>query len=232
MNDWSAIVKLPAPLRTQVVAKLRNAIIEGVFKPGDRLVERVIADRLQVSRPSVREAVRQLEAERLVEVIPDRGPVVCALSLQEVDDLHDLRAAAESLCARYFAERGTDAEIALFRERVTELEQAAQSGVREALIIAKRNYYEAFLQGCHSSMLQSYVQQLNARVSYLWSSALSKPGRVAEGAAEMRSILLAIEAHDPERAEQASRIHVEHGRATIRSVFERQVTQNNNRKLK
>ena len=228
MDDWSAIVKLPAPLRTQVIAKLRNAIIEGVFKPGERLVERSIAEQLQVSRPSIREAMRQLEAEGLIAVIPDRGPVVCALTLHEADDLHDLRAAAESLCARYFAERGTDAEIAVFRDRVLELEEVAKRGDREAIILAKRSYYEAFIAGSHSPMIESYVRQLNARVSYLWSSAIGRPGRLVEGAAEMRLILAAIEARDPERAAEASRIHVEHGRTTVRGVLEQQESQRRN----
>jgi DNA-binding GntR family transcriptional regulator len=202
------------PLRAQIVARLRAAITEGYFKPGTRLVERVIATQLEIGRPLLREAVRQLEAEGLVEVVPRRGPTVRALNPAEVNDLTDISAELEALCARYFVQRGTDADIALLRQRLSEMATAYDRGDRPAIVAAKYAFYEALIAGAHSEILQTYLRQLNARISYLWSSALDRPGRVAESLTELQSLVNAIAKRDADAAIAVSRVYVEHGRAT------------------
>ena len=79
--------RVAAPLRDQVSSALRQAIVERELPPGQRLVERELVDRLQVSRATVRESLRELEAEGLVTVIPQRGAVVASISLQEAADI-------------------------------------------------------------------------------------------------------------------------------------------------
>jgi DNA-binding GntR family transcriptional regulator len=202
------------PLRAQIVARLRAAITEGYFKPGTRLVERVIATQLEIGRPLVREAVRHLEAEGLVEIVPRRGPTVRALNLAEVNDLTDISMALEGICARYFVQRGTDADITLLQKRLSEMAGAYASGDRPDIVAAKCAFYEAFIAGAHSEILQSYLRQLNARISYLWSSALDRPGRVAESFEELHSLVDAIARRDADAAVAASRTYVQNGRAT------------------
>jgi len=201
-------------LRAQIVARLRAAITEGYFKPGTRLVERVIATQLEIGRPLLREAVRHLEAEGLVEIVPRRGPTVRALNVAEVNDLTDISMALEELCARYFVERGTDKDVALLRRRLLEMADAYASGDRPAIVAAKFAFYEALIAGAHSDMLQTYLRQLNARISYLWSSSLDRPGRVAESFVELHGLVDAIARRDAAAAAAASRVYVEHGRAT------------------
>src|SRR5690348_15344785 len=93
----SQMSRVAAPLRDQVSSALRQAIVERELPPGQRLVERELVDRLQVSRATVRESLRELEAEGLVTVIPQRGAVVATISLQEAADIYEARAAIESL---------------------------------------------------------------------------------------------------------------------------------------
>jgi DNA-binding GntR family transcriptional regulator len=218
-DDWMRVDKSPAPLRAQVVSKLRMAITEGLFKPGERLVERNLCERLEVSRPSIREAIRQLEAEGLIEVVPNRGPVVRALTSDEAAELFDMCAAMEGLCARYFAERGTAEDIAHLAAQRDALEAAFGSGDRDRIRRAKHLYYEAFVAGCHSEPIQTCVRQLNARLSHLWSTSLRRPGRVAEGMNEMRRIIEAIKARDGDAAFAASHTYVQHASAVGRAAL-------------
>ena len=94
------IEKVPALLRQQVLEQLREAIISGVLLPGARLIERELTEQMGVSRTVVREALRQLEAEHLVEVIPNKGPFVRQLSINEAEDLYRIRAVLHGLAAR------------------------------------------------------------------------------------------------------------------------------------
>jgi DNA-binding GntR family transcriptional regulator len=221
MHDRFVIERHPAPLRVSVVNRLRAAVIEGVFRPGDRLVEVALAAQFQVSRPLIREAIRQLEAEDLVEVIANRGCVVRAIGLQEVDEIDDLRAVVEGLAARYFAERGTPEQIERLDMRLTALEATLAEGDRPAIVLAKHAYYEAFLAGAQSKLVQSYARQLIARISYLWSSALERPGRIERSIAEMRAILDAIRRRDAGAAAAAAALHVHNGTATGRQALQR-----------
>jgi DNA-binding transcriptional regulator YhcF (GntR family) len=100
-----AVRALAAPLRQQVVDRLRAAVIAGDLAPGQRLTERELIDRVGVSRTVIREALRQLESEGLVETVPNKGPVVRALSRAEAVDLYRIRASLEALAARLFIER-------------------------------------------------------------------------------------------------------------------------------
>ena len=98
------IEKVPASLRQKVLEQLREAIISGLLLPGARLIERELTEQMGVSRTVVREALRQLEAEHLVEVIPNKGPFVRQLSINEAEDLYRIRAVLHGLAARMCAE--------------------------------------------------------------------------------------------------------------------------------
>src|ERR1700692_4653203 len=103
-GHFREVLQLPAALRHVVAERLRSAIVRGILKPGDRLNESQLAKSMKISRPSLREAIRQIESEGLVEVIPNVGPIVRKLPLEELLPISDLSAAVSSLCARYFAE--------------------------------------------------------------------------------------------------------------------------------
>src|SRR5438874_11414386 len=93
------------PLRDKVVDELRRRIIDGVYEPGDRLTEERLADDFGVSRNPVREAIRVLEAEGFLRAQPRRGDVVAQMSVQDVEDLFDVRMSLEELAARLAAQR-------------------------------------------------------------------------------------------------------------------------------
>src|ERR1700744_5721653 len=112
MTDAAPIALVPlmqeaAPLRRKIVASLRHAIEAGELKPGDRLVEKDLCQRWNVSRPWLREALRELQAEKLVVAVP-RGLAVASISEEEAANIYQVRAALESLVAAQFAEKANE----------------------------------------------------------------------------------------------------------------------------
>src|ERR1700691_6465653 len=106
------IVRKSATLRLLVEDKLRSAIAMGRFKPGQRLIERELCELTGVGRTSIREALRQLEAEGLITTYPHRGPVVSAITYEEAEQLYQVRALLESFSGQQCAERGSPEDIA------------------------------------------------------------------------------------------------------------------------
>ena len=101
-SSLKKVRKTAASLRQQVLEGLRSAIVSGELPPGKRLTERELIEIMDVSRTVIREALRQLEAERLIEVIPNKGPVVRGLTPEEAEDLYRIRAVLYGLAARIF----------------------------------------------------------------------------------------------------------------------------------
>src|SRR5580704_15724302 len=107
----AAIPKAAAPLRRQVLDELRQSIIAGRLRPGARLVERELIAMMGVSRTVIREALRQLESEGLVAIVPNKGPIVRELTRDEARDLYSIRAVLEGLAARLFVENASELSI-------------------------------------------------------------------------------------------------------------------------
>ncbi len=211
------------PVRAQLLEQLRTAITEGMFRPGDRLIERELCDRLGVSRTSLREALRQIEAEGLVDLIPNRGPIVREITVDEVLELWELRVAVECLVARRFATLGTDEDIARLEDSINAMDRALKEQNRAAIKTTKRALCESFAAGGRHGSCARLLSQLNARLSFLWSSSLLLPGRPAESIAELLNLLAAIKGRRPDVAEAAIVLHNEHAKfVALRglSVFE------------
>ena len=207
MNDpdhLGEIRQFPAPLREAVVTRLREAIISGQLKPGDRLVEARLAKTLKISRPSLREAMRQIEAEGLIEIVPNVGPVVRKYSLEELRQIRDLRVPIESLCARYFALHASQTAIARLEDAVDQVEIALAQADVGAIVRAKQRYYAVLTGDCGSTIVGKYLLQFVAMTSFSWGASLGMPGRPAESVFEMRRLIKAIRARDPEHAATAS----------------------------
>src|SRR5258708_3837322 len=203
----------PTPVRAQLAQKLRSLITEGVYKAGDRMTERALCERLGVSRPSVREALRQLEAEGLIDILPNRGPVVRMVSVSDVLELWEVRTALETLIARRFATQATEHQIQDLDKAIRDFDAALRSKDTGFIKSTKTALYEAFAAGANSAILTTYFRQVNARLSFLWSSSLMFPGRPAESIGELFALLTAIKNRNAAAAEAAILLHIEHGKA-------------------
>ena len=198
----------PQPVRQQVEEALRDAITRGVFLPGTHLADRVLCEHFGVSRSIVREAVRLMEAEGLVCVIPHRGPFVAELSAAEAAQIYEVRGALEALAGEGFAERASDEERAELRQIYEQLAAMGPHAGRQALLDIKRRFYDVLLRGCRNHHVARMLGQLLNRNMQLRATSLSDPGRLPQTVNEIRRIVEAVEQRDPEGAFHACRDHV------------------------
>ena len=204
------VMNRPETLRGQVESFLREAIMNGRFAPGERLVERELCELLNVSRPPLREALRRLEAEKLIHIVPHRGPVVASLDATEARELYALRALLEGFAAHEFARVATDKEIAALEKTVGTLHQVANKATpdRRALLIAKSKIYDVLLSGCGNSLITEVLQGLLSRINLLRATSFSRPERLSESMIEIDKLLAFIKARDSEGARKMATLHI------------------------
>jgi len=213
------LTQAPTLLREQVVEKLRSAIVTGWYSPGTRLTERDLCESLGVSRTSVREALRQLEAERLVTIEPRRGPVVATISLRQAEEIYELRAILEVAAAKRFIKRATTENRTKLRQYYRDFAKAVKDDDRSALVESMSGFYDTLFFGANNSLLHSVSQQLMARISYLRATSMSEEGRPKVSMKEIGAIVSAIEAGDESATERAVIQHlVNAAEATFRQL--------------
>jgi DNA-binding GntR family transcriptional regulator len=213
----------PETLRHQVENVLRQAIMTGRFAPGARLVERELCETLGVSRTSVREALRKLEAEKLVRSVPHKGPVVAVMSKQEASELYALRALLEGFAAHEFARLADDRAIARFGEAAKELRAEATARNQAGVLRAKTALYDVLLDNCGNSLIKEFLTSLYSRVNLLRATSLMHPERLPASLREIDKLYKALKARDGEAAQQAARVHVQNAeKAAMRMLDEQQ----------
>lgn len=204
------IPRQAATLRLLVEEKIRGAIAGGHFKPGQRLVERELCEQIGVGRTSVREALRQLEAEGLVVTVPHRGPEVSSISREEARQLYELRALLEGFAGRNFAEHGSAAAVARLKQAVSTFRKAAKAPAdRTALVAAKTEFYAALMDGAGNMFVKQALTHLHNRITLLRVTSMTQKGRLADSVAEIEKIAEAIMAGNGAKAEAACRTHIE-----------------------
>lgn len=201
-----------APLRRSVVEALRQSIVLGRLAPGSRLIERELIEMLGVSRTVVREALRQLEAEGLIDVVANKGAVIRNLSRAEAKDLYAIRAVLEGLAARLFAERADEAACADLRAALSDTAKAYEDDDPTAIVEAKNAFYATLFQGAGSETLSAMIDALQARV-WRWrvlgvAHPLRSGQRSAEAMRDLEALVAAVTAGDAQLAEQIARTEV------------------------
>ncbi|HSV82726.1 MAG TPA: GntR family transcriptional regulator [Ramlibacter sp.] len=202
------VVRVAAPLRQQVLERIRAAIAVGELAPGSRLVERELCEMTGVSRTLIREALRQLESEGLVDVIPNKGPIVAMVSARQAREVFQLRAELEGLASQLFAELASDAQMKALQEAFAQLREAYGSGDSVTMLAAKTRFYECLVDGAGNEMLGTVLRQLHARAMVLRATSLSQPGRTIESERELAEIMKSIRKRDGAAARQASVAHI------------------------
>ena len=221
-NETAALTR-PETLRMHVERFIRDAIASGQFKPGARLVEREICEMLRISRPPLREALRALEAEKLIHIIPHKGPVVASISLREAREVYAVRALLESYATREFTLQADDAAVRALAAAVRQLRAEAKSGDRKRLLGAKTRFYEILYQGCGNRLLVELLQGLLTRINLLRATSLAQPGRIGPSLAEIDGIVDAIRERNAAKAERLAREHVVNAQAVALAVLEGQM---------
>lgn len=216
------VAAVAAPLRTQVVRNLREAILNRTFKPGQRLVERELCELTKVSRTTVREALRQLESEGLVDLVPNQGPVVASMSVAEARDIYEVRGVLEALVVGRFAEHATDEQLARLATAADEFERVVRGGDVAEIVVRKDDFYDVLLEGSGNVVVRRVLESLWGRIAYLRSTSLRRPRRPGEVADEVRQVVDAIMRRDPAAARRLSRAHVDKAARAALEVLEQE----------
>jgi DNA-binding GntR family transcriptional regulator len=222
-----AIDKAAAPLRRKVLETLRLSIVHGRLAPGSRLVERELIESLGVSRTVVREALRQLESEGLIDVVPNKGAVVRRLTPAEAKEIYTIRAVLEGLAARLFCENAAAAERAELDDALRATAEAYAEGDAETIFETKNRFYDALFRGAGSATLYDMIGALNARIWRWRALGVAHPKRSArrsrESVADLRAIVAAIRKRDAALAETLAREEVTKAEAeAMRLIAEEQ----------
>src|SRR5215470_1451585 len=154
-------------LRELTTTKLRDAILSLHFKPDQHLVERDLCEKTGVSRTSVREALRQLEAEGLVERRGNRGLFVASVSAEEARQIYEVRAALEPEMARLFAERAGPRDLQALQDAFRQLEKSGQRQNVRAYVGAYDRFYDVLLRGSGNDLARRFLATLRARITFL-----------------------------------------------------------------
>jgi len=200
-----------APVRKLVADNIRNAIISGRFEPGSRLKEHELVAWTGVSRTAVREALRQLEAEGVVDNIPNKGPVVAKVTPEEARCHYEVRASLESLLARAAAENITKAHTTKLKQLSTDLRKSYDRGSVEQMLKVKNELDEYLLSMCHNDLLVGFLQLIHARLAYLRPLVLKQGDRLRENVEEIGALIDAIVEGDSKKAAKAALLHVQRG---------------------
>ncbi|MGV9869863.1 GntR family transcriptional regulator [Rhodococcus koreensis] len=214
MSLW--VPKPDASLTDLVVEKIRDAISTGALEAGQKLTEREMMERTGVSRTSVREALRHLQALGLAEPAPGRGLIVPVLDRPAIEHIYEVRGAIEPVAIRLFVLRATADEVEeLARLFLAGPQVSSADGTKRALEADRM-----ILRVVGNPLFQRTMEPLYARIQRLRFLSVTSPGRSERSRAEVEAILAAVRARNLDEAEAASRRHVEAARLSALSVLD------------
>jgi DNA-binding GntR family transcriptional regulator len=197
------------PLRELVLEAIREAIINGTLKPRERLMEIQLAEELGVSRTPIREALRKLELEGFIVMVPRKGAYVADLTFKDIADVFEIRAALEGLAAGLAAERITDDELENMERLLVEKAEAIAENDIEKLVAADTKFHDALYRGSRNQRLTTIISNLREQIQRFRTTSLSYPGRSRRSLEEHRIIVEAIQSRDVQAARQAAQEHIE-----------------------
>lgn len=198
----------PQTLRELALNRLRQAIISGLFEPGERLVERTLCDQLGVSRSVIREVIRHLESEGLVEMLAKQGPIVARLDWNDARQIYDIRASLESTAVADCARLAGDGVKTRLRQALDALDENARQGSPSGILDATAEFYKIIFETGGNTIAWEIVSRLNGRISRLRIMTLSTANRIVAGPSQIRAIYREIERNAPDAAAAACQAHV------------------------
>jgi DNA-binding GntR family transcriptional regulator len=203
------------------VEKLRQAILSGVFMPGNRLIEADLCNSLGVSRPLLREALRSLQAERLIDIVPNRGSQIPLLSWHEAKEIYEVRELLEgeaaARCCAVIADEDLD-ELARSLEAFGRASRGRDAAAER--ISTTTDFFAIILRNCGNKIIEETLTGLQARVNFLRARSMSLPGRAKQSYAEMNAIFVAIKARNAKQARKTAQEHVVKARNAAQQAFE------------
>ena len=197
-------------LRGRVFRKLREDILSGVYEDQEELREITIGEEMGVSRTPVREALRQLELEGLVTIIPNKGAYVTSIKAKDVADIYHVRSMLEGLCARWATEHITDEQIGRLEEILVLSEFHVQRGNGDTAQVSELDgkFHQVLYEASDSRILEHVLSDFHKYVQMARTMSVGAKERAERSIEEHRAILEAIKQKDAGRAERLANEHI------------------------
>ena len=203
------------PLRDVVFNTLREAILKGELKPGERLMELQLASKLGVSRTPIREAIRMLEQEGLAVTVPRRGAEVARMTEKDMEDVLQIRAALDELAVQLATEQITDEQFDVLEQARQNFENSLKSDDVKEIAQADVAFHDAIYNATGNAKLVSMLNNLREQMYRYRMEYLKEPGTHKLLLKEHEAIYSALKKHDKAEAGSAIRIHIENQRRSI-----------------
>lgn len=196
-------------LSTKVFHTLRENILSGKYRYNEELKEKTIGDELGVSRTPVREALRQLELEGLVTIIPNKGAYVVGISKEDIQDIYEIRSRLEGLCAKWACSYITKEQLDELDENIYLSEfHAGKEGHVEQILELDNKFHEILYEASESPVLNHTLSDFHHYVQRVRKITLADPKRAVASNEEHRQIVEALKEKDSKRAEELATIHM------------------------
>ena len=197
-------------LRGKVFQKIRDDILKGRYEENEELRESTLGKELGVSRTPVREALRQLELEGLVKIIPNKGGYVTGITGKDVSDIYIIRSLLEGLCARWATEHITEEQIDKLEEIILLSEYHVNKKKELATQVTKLDgeFHEVLYEASNSRILEHVLSDFHNYVQSARKMSVTNHDRAEKSIAEHKEILQAIKDKDADRAEQLANAHI------------------------
>lgn len=204
-------------LRGRVYNKIREDILDGNHVENEELKENTIATELGVSRTPVREALRQLELEGLVTMIPNKGAYVTGITTKDIHDIYMIRSYLEGLCAKWACEHITESQIEALDEILYLSDFHARRSHHEQMVELDNKFHELVYKASGSKILEHVLTDFHHYVERVRKITLSMPSRASKSSQEHAAIVDAIRKRDGDRAEALANEHIMN---TIKNISE------------
>lgn len=203
------------PLREVVCESIRDAIRKGILKPGERIMEIQLAEELGVSRTPVREAIRKLELEGYVVMMPRRGTYVANMSIRDISEIFEIRTALESLSNGLAAERITPEELEHLQRLLVMISSYIETKDMDKIVETDIEFHDLLYHAARNSRLVGIISNLRDQLTRFRTLSMSYPGRLEATLDEHRMIVEAIAQGDGRAAKKVAEKHMENSEKTL-----------------
>lgn len=203
------------PLRELVSDALREAIVNGTLRAGERLMEIQLAEDMGVSRTPVREAIRKLELEGFVVMLPRKGAYVADLSIKDINEVFEIRSALDGLAAGLAAERITEGELEQLERLLVEIGNSIEQGDLDLAVEIDTRFHDVLYKASRNDRLVGFIGNLRELFQRFRTISMGYPGRLKETIEEHKRLVEAISQRDVELAQTLAREHMENAEGTL-----------------
>lgn len=207
-------------LTSIIFERVREDILNGKYANGDKIVEAKLADELGVSRTPVREALKQLELDGLVESLPNRGVVVKGITTQDIDDIYAIRLAIEAIAAKWAVERMEDDEVEQLKEIYDLMEFYTFKEDVEKTFELNTKFHETMYRGTKSRYLEHVLKDFQLFIKSTRSESLKSEGRIDRALKEHKHIVDAFKERNADKAVEAVVNHIVNSRTNVSRIMD------------